>query len=259
MLICVCFLFIFSGFLFSGESVKKRFKVPEGYVRVKAKAGSYQSYLQNFPLKPKESKVYYFNGEEKRLKVYDAVLNIDTGRKDLQQCADAIMRLRAEYLFYSGKKSEISFDFTNGFKARYSKWREGFRIKVKGNKCFWYKAGDIDDSYKSFRKYMETVFIYAGSYSLSKELKKTGSEEIKIGDVFIQGGFPGHAVIILDMAINSRGEKIMLLAQSYMPAQDIHILKNFTNSSISPWYKLMDSGELKTPEWIFDFKDVKGF
>jgi len=44
----------------------------------------------------------------------------------------------------------------------------------------------------------------------------TNIEEINIGDVFIVGGSPGHAVIVVDMAQNDNNEKIFLLAQSYI-------------------------------------------
>ena len=56
---------------------------------------------------------------------------------------------------------------------------------------------------------------------------KVSIENIEIGDVFIQGGFPGHAIIVVDLAENEVGEKCFLVAQSYMPAQEIHVLKNF--------------------------------
>jgi len=53
-------------------------------------------------------------------------------------------------------------------------------------------------------------------YSLAKELKPIAVENMKIGDVFIQGGFPGHAIIVVDMAIHVRtGERLFMLAQSY--------------------------------------------
>ena len=59
---------------------------------------------------------------------------------------------------------------------------------------------------------------------------------MKIGDVFIKGGSPGHAVTIVDIAINPKtNKKVFLLAQSYMPAQEIKILKNPNNSELSPW------------------------
>ena len=77
------------------------------------------------------------------------------------------------------------------------------------------------------------------------------------GDIFIQGGFPGHAVLVLDVATNAQDEKIFLIGQSYMPAQDFHILKNLENENLSPWYKINDGEKLYTPEWTFDWKDLK--
>ena len=44
-----------------------------------------------------------------------------------------------------------------------------------------------------------------------------------------------------------------------MPAQDIHILKNF-NSKISPWYSLDEIKQtLNTPEWTFTSDQFKTF
>jgi len=103
--------------------------------------------------------------------------------------------------------------------------------------------------------------MYAGSYSLSQELYKIKDlSEMRIGDVFIEGGFPGHAVIVVDMAINRRtGKKLFLLAQSYMPAQGIHILKNPMNPKLNPWYELEFGETLQTPEWTFNKSDLKRF
>jgi hypothetical protein len=41
------------------------------------------------------------------------------------------------------------------------------------------------------------------------------------------------------------------MAQSYMPAQNIHVLKNLNAGDLSPWYKLKENETLKTPEWQF--------
>jgi hypothetical protein len=96
------------------------------------------------------------------------------------------------------------------------------------------------------------VFNYAGSKSLSKELIPVKQADMKPGDVFIVGGFPGHAVTVLDMAVNpATGEKLFMLCQSYMPAQQVHVLKNPDNAGISPWYSLNFKGDLETPEWTF--------
>lgn len=55
--------------------------------------GSFAEYLRNLPLKPHGTKVKYYNGEEKPNDVYVAVIDIDVGTRDLQQCADAVIRL----------------------------------------------------------------------------------------------------------------------------------------------------------------------
>jgi hypothetical protein len=66
---------------------------------------------------------------------------------------------------------------------------------------------------------MHVVLAYAGTYSLEHELKPVPLGDIEIGDVFVKGGFPGHAVLVADMVENSAtGEKRFLLIQSYMPA-----------------------------------------
>lgn len=243
-----------------GKRIYNRIKVPKGFQRVKVTEGSFQHYLRNLPLKPHNAKVKYYNGKIKPHKVYAAVIDMDVGDRDLQQCADAVIRLRAEYLYHTGQYSKIKFNFTNGFKADYQKWMQGYRIRVKNNECIWVKRADPSNSYSSFRKYLDMVFAYAGTLSLSKEMKPIEIKNIEIGDVFIQGGSPGHCVIVVDMAQNKEtGEKIFLLAQSYMPAQDIHILKNPKHVDISPWYSVKLEGELITPEWVFEKRDLKRF
>jgi hypothetical protein len=97
-----------------------------------------------------------------------------------------------------------------------------------------------------------------GSASLSKQLKPVNYfGGIQPGDVIIRGGFPGHAVIVIDVAVNTAGKKIYLLAQSYMPAQDIHILKNPTNENLSPWYEVNEEHIIKTPEYTFTKNELK--
>jgi len=235
-----------------GSTVEERIKVPEGFERVKADAGSFGEYLRKLPLKAHGSKVTYYNGDTKPREVYVAVIDVDVGDRDLQQCADAAIRLRAEYLYGKGLFDKIHFNFTNGFKADYTTWRQGNRIRVEGNKAYWVKQTGASNDYTSFRKYLDMVFAYAGTLSLSQEMEKVPLAEMRIGDVFLKGQDPGHCVIVLDMAENKvTGEKLFIVAQSYMPAQDIHILKNPANSEENPWYSINFGEKLNTPEWEF--------
>ncbi len=243
-----------------GTTIKERYPAPKGYTRIRTEANSFGDFLSNQKLKAYGEKALYYNGREKSSNgVYDSVLDVDIGDRDLHQCADAIMLLRGEYLYSEGRYDEISFDFVSGFKAEYKKWTEGYRIKVDGNNVSYYKATDPSDSYESFRKYMTMVMAYAGTLSLEKELEAVDIKDMEIGDVFIIGGSPGHAIIIVDMAINSEDEKVFLLAQSYMPAQQTQILINPMDNDLSPWYSLKGKEKLITPEWRFELDQLKRF
>ena len=136
---------------------------------------------------------------------------------------------------------------------RFDKWITGHRIHVNANKVSWYLTPNKGSDRKSFMKFMETVFMYAGTPSLEKELRPKTLADIDIGDVFIQPGSPGHAVIVVDVVTHEiNGNKLFLLAQSYMPAQDIHVLKNPSNKGMSPWYAASEiHDEMVTPEWRF--------
>ncbi|MFC2151623.1 DUF4846 domain-containing protein [Bacteroidota bacterium] len=243
-----------------GVTISERIMTPSDFNRTESHSGSFAFYLRNLPLKPHGTKVRYYNGIIKpNFWVYDAVIDIDVGERNLQQCADAVMRLRGEYLFKSNQFNKIHFNFTNGFRVDYSEWMKGKRIVVEGNKSYWSEKTSPSNTYASFRKYMDIIFAYAGTISLSKEMISVELNDIKIGDVFILGGDPGHAVIVVDIAEDSHHNKVFLLAQSYMPAQDIHILKNPNNKDISPWYSANFEGDLETPEWTFKKSDLKRF
>ncbi|MEC5395328.1 DUF4846 domain-containing protein [Bergeyella sp. RCAD1439] len=241
----------------TGKTLQTRFNPPNGFQRKPVKENSFANYLRNLPLKPAGTKVKYYNGDIKYKNVYDAVVDMEISNRDLQQCADAIMRLRGEYLYSIKAYDQISFTLTNGFKMDYTEWTKGNRVIINGNKTVWSKTAESSNTYKDFRDYMEFVFTYAGTLSLSKSLHSKNIKDMAIGDVFILGGSPGHAVIIVDVAENKKGEKVFLLAQSYMPAQEIQILKNNSDDKLSPWYSSNIVGKLYTPEWAFDVGQLK--
>lgn len=236
------------------NSLAQQIPVPSGFQRLSLDKGSFGEWLRYLPLHPKGTKVMLHNGGEKPYQSGAArVINIDIGKADLQQCADAVMRLKAEYHYSQKTYEKIHFNYTSGHKIAFTDWAKGRKPKVSGSKVYFTGAsGEKDYSYRNFGKYLRNVFMFAGTASLEKEMKKQALEDLEIGDVFIKGGFPGHAILIVDVAVHkTTGKKIFLLAQSYMPAQSIHILKNFNSSNLSPWYS-DDFGEiLNTPEWDF--------
>ncbi|MFN8414741.1 MAG: DUF4846 domain-containing protein [Cytophagaceae bacterium] len=230
---------------------------PENFNRFSPSNNSFGAYLQQYTLQPEGYSVHYYNGDTKQPSFHYAVLQQDIGNKNLQQCADAIMRLRADYWYQQKKYDQIRFTFTNGTPALYSQWRQGYRPTVNGNQVTWSKKTQADSSYASYRSYLETVFTYCGTASLSKELKSILPKDVTIGDVLIQGGHPGHAMIVVDMCIDAKGNKKVMLAQSYMPAQETHIVKNPAQAS-SPWFDINVS-TIYTSEWTFTSDQWKRF
>ncbi|WGQ11566.1 DUF4846 domain-containing protein [Pedobacter gandavensis] len=223
---------------------------PANFKRLKSESGSFSYWLQHLKLK-KDPTVYLYNGQKKRnQQAQYAVIEISIGTKDLQQCADAAIRLYAEWQYSKKQYSNIMFLATDGTPMDYASWRKGYRFTLQEKKLKKVKSRGISEQRIDFEDYLQTVFTYAGTLSLSKQLKRvTSPDDILPGDVFLQGGSPGHAVIVMDLAINTAGERRFLLAQSYMPAQNIHILKN--PRSIIPWYSNKFRTELVTPEWVF--------
>ncbi len=210
--------------------------IPQGYERNNYSPDAFASWLRNIKLK-NDKTVYKYDGTPKYNQIAQfAVLNISVGKQNLQQCADAVMRLRAEYFYDRKDFNKISFTDNNG-------------------RSYYYQPPFTRDH---FNNYLLKVFGMCGTASLSKQLKKDVQiKDIESGDVLIRGGFPGHAVIVIDVAINKGGKKIYLLAQSYMPAQDIHVLINPVNKNLSPWYEVNDESIIETPEYNFTKYELK--
>ncbi|NIT59517.1 MAG: hypothetical protein GWN00_25855 [Aliifodinibius sp.] len=244
------------------NSLRQRILPPEGYERVETPSESFGEWLQYLPLKEGNLPVYLFNGKKKpNQNAHYAVIDIDTGDRDLQQCADAVIRLRAEYLYSAQKFEALHFNFTSGDRIDFTRWTKGERPFVENNQVMWKQTNRQGNSYQNFKAYLISIFTYAGTFSLSQELRPvTAVEDMQIGDVFIQGDFPGHAVLVVDMAIHQQtSEKLFLLAQSFMPAQDMHILVNPNSQSLSPWYSVQYGVMLVTPEWTFKKEHLKRF
>ncbi|WP_455156519.1 DUF4846 domain-containing protein [Treponema socranskii] len=174
-----------------GNSIIERFLPPEGYERVTVEEKSFGNYLRTFPLKKYGSPVLLYNGNEKRNKVYISVFDFPLLKTDLIQCADAVIKLKAEYLYKYGKYSEITFHITNGMIVPFERFLDGEQLIVSGNNVTWksgYKKEAVRDS---FDDYLKFIYSYAGTYSLSKEAKRKSIGNITPGDFFYLRREPG--------------------------------------------------------------------
>jgi hypothetical protein len=235
----------------------------EGYVRDTPQVGSFSAYLQNLPLKQDNNVVYTYEGKPRWYQdSHFAVVKLDVGKKNLQQCADVIIRLRAEYLFAQNRNQEISFHFTNGDTASYQKYLQGYRPIPDGNVVQWVKKEPSTSSVPVLHQYLEMVYTYAGTASLAQELKKVKRfEEMEIGDVLVKPGVPlGHAVLIVDSARHPQtGEKIFLIAQGNTPAEEMHVIKNFDQPELTPWWKIPADRTFRIQGTEFRDEDIRRF
>ena len=153
--------------------------LPVGYERTITDSNSFSTYLRKIGLK-KNSTVYLYNGRPKQNQSAQfALLDISVGDKDLQQCADAVMRLRAEYLFAQKQFNQIIF-FDNDKTA------------------YQFSAPYTRDH---FSNYLNRVFGMCGSASLTKQLNTVNNfKDIQSGGGMIRGVFHGYAAFVIEVA-----------------------------------------------------------
>lgn len=232
------------------------FTIPASFHSTNSLSG-WQQFLKTLPVADKpilDYKGRLVSFQQKHV----AIVEFDVGNKDLQQCADALIRLRAEYLFASNQINEIGFHFTNGLKYEFKDYCKGI-IPIETNRGLKLVSskGLCEPDHASLRKYLDIVYAYASTISLEKELKN--ADDFEIGTVIIHAGSPGHCMIITDEKTDTNGERIFKLVEGYMPAQSIYVLRNLNVNGISPWYKLTKGHPIETASYLFTKYELKKF
>lgn len=224
-----------------GKTVLERFDAPLGYNRVSVSTHTFGNYLRTLMLKPEGSLVQFYNGKTKpNNNVYVSVVDMPISDKNIQNSTDSVMRLISEYLYKMESYEKIVFH-------------------ADKEKLSFTEFAKEDYSRQKFDQYLEYVMEKVSTPSFCSDLKPVKLNDIKVGDIFVQNTQPnGHAVIVVDMVENAKGDKLFLLAQGFQPAQEIQILANPNRDDISPWYQLKE-GELLTPEWRFMTSDLMRF
>jgi hypothetical protein len=224
---------------------------PPGYARVALEGNDFGAWLRALPLRAPGSPVRSYRGAE-LLAPGDArlaaVAELDVGRADLQQCADSIIRLHAEWLWSRGRHADIRYHVTSGDLAVWSRYAGGERPRIEPQKMRWEPGARADASRGAFARYLDIVFGYAGTGSLAQRAVKRARADVAPGDFFVLPGSPGHAVLVLDLARDASGRQVALLGQGYMPAQDFHVLAGPERG----WYSL-DAEAVDTPFWPVPF------
>lgn len=226
---------------------------PPGFTRVTTERGSFAEFLRSLPLKPEGALVVDHRGEP----LYDqgrhtniaAVVDIDVGTKDLQQCADSVIRMHAEWRYGRGDR-DLTYRAVSGQALSYRGYVQGERAVLDGkNIALRRVAAPRKDDHALFRAWLDEVFAWAGTASLERDAKKVDLRDVRGGDFFVMSGWPfGHAVLVLDVAKDAGGRLALLLGQGFMPAQSFHVLR--PGPDASPWFVVEPNAtEVATPFW----------
>ncbi len=233
---------------------------PAGYQRVAFNQNTFSNWLRQFPLRQNDT-VYFYYGYPKTNQTWQyKVLDISTGKKDLQQCADAVMRLKAEYLFSRKAYNEINFLTSQGKELSFLNYVNGRRCNARqyASDEDHINNGETTISHDCLMGFLENVFTNCGTYSLKLMGKPmTDYKTIAPGDYIVRAGSPGHAMMVADVVENKQnGKKMFMLLQGYMPAQDMHIVRNMGNETISPWYEIENNEWINTPGYNFKVAEL---
>lgn len=97
------------------------------------------------------------------------------------------------------------------------------------------------DDWKPYHRYKNGVMAMTGSASMGTHMKKApAGHRLQPGNLLVQDGSPGHAVMVPDAAVNALGERVVLIGQSYMAARQFHIIRNVNGLLPSAWYAAGD-------------------
>ena len=236
-----------------GTTIASRVILPKGYKRIPYEEDSFQTYIRNYPLKPFGAAIINYDGSEHFSQDgHFGILDLQVAENGLQQCADVLIRLYAEYLWEHKKYEAIGFEFTSGHYCSWLKYAEGYRPNIKGNKVTFVKKRSEDHSKKNFVKYLNLIYNYSGTLSLYNELNPVKRvNELRIGDMIVSPGTPGHVAMIVDVIANEKGERRFVIMQGYTPSQSVSLLKN-EGSDMSPWYVLKMGAPLLIPGYYFE-------
>lgn len=214
--------------------------LPEGFERLTVVENSFAAWIRKLPLKQDKLLHLYNHQPSKHQHWHYAVVDMPVPENGLQQCADAVIRLKAEYYFSQKQYNKIFFGNN----------QHVFSFTTMYSGCF---------SKTCFENYLSNVFAMCGTYTLEEMTTSMPNyNNIFPSNILLKAGSPGHVMLVADVAYNPKTkEKIYLLLQSYMPSEEIHIVTNALNSKMGPWQNIDTNQTIKTWGYTFSKNNLR--
>jgi len=218
--------------------------LPEGYKRISVKEKSFADWIRQLPLKPRHSAVLDYKGrifKNENDTTVAAVIDWKVKGRRLEQCMDILVRFYAEFLWENQIHEKLTLPLPGRQSIKWSDWKNGFRPKFSGINVKQLKIEKLNSSKKNYNKYLNLVFAESHTQQFYYAYPTIKREDVQIGDFVIKKGAKGHAVMIVDIAKNAKGDLIALIGQGDTPACEFYLL-NYKKEN--PWFLLDFSNEL---------------
>jgi hypothetical protein len=230
------------------DALEDRIAPPAGFSRISIAKDAFGAWLRRLPLAAPGTPVLSHRGGVILPADHDnlaAVVALDIGNQDLQQCADSVIRLHAEWRWSQGHRDHL-YQAADKTPMPFEHWARGERVVGHGSSIAWTPATRRpDSSHAAFRGYLDAVFGWTNTVALARDTVPVALADLRPGDFVVQPGSPGHAVLVLDLATAPDGRRAVLLGQGFMPAQNFQVLRPTPESA---WFMLAPDA-LKTPFW----------
>jgi hypothetical protein len=93
------------------------------------------------------------------------------------------------------------------------------------------------------------LFMYAGTRSLELDTEPVPIDQpIAAGDLLLRPGSPGHVVMVLDVAEAPNGDRLAVIGQGSMPAQELHVIEGSVDGA---WFRFPPGEDVSVdvPGW----------
>jgi len=223
----------------NAQSTIEKIPLPSSnYMRVQIRDNSFAEWLRDLSLQKSGSDVLNYRGgifKTGKDTSVAFVVDMNIEGKRLEQCMDVLVRFYADYLWEKKQTKNLNLPLPGGYWLNWKNWGEGYRPNFSGIDVTIKKSSKPDSSHQSYISYLNTVYSESHTQQFFHAYLPINREEVKIGDMIIRKGTKGHAVMIVDLALNKQGEMIALIGNGDTPACQFFILKY---SKDSPWVPL---------------------
>jgi len=237
----------------SGSSpLRSAIPAPTGFIRIELEPGSFGEWLRHLPTRVDRLQVLAHDGRALP-GTAAAVVTLDVGPGDLQQCADSIIRLHAEHLWSRARADDAAYHFTSGDLSTWKDWVSGEVFRIDGARVRRLAGNPRTADHPNYRLWLHHLFRYAGTRSLALDsVPVPATRPLQPGDFLVDPGSPGHAVLVLDVAVHEDGRRVGLVGQGFIPAQEFHVVSGDGARALEgTWFSLPSSPDdaLDIPSW----------